>query len=137
MSQFFCLLVPKISAAETFGASEMFGYWKKFCKKGRTVGCHEFALKNFCLTAPKNFLGETFGVLEIFRHQKILCIRGGGGITILCRHIFVSQCRKNSWGGPSVLKKNSSIRKPNALKQEGGFTILCRKFFVSRYRKTS
>ena len=62
-------------------------------------GYHYFPLKNFRLTVPKNFVGEPFFVSKNFWYRKNLWIRGGeeeGSMTIFCRKLFLSQCRKFS-----------------------------------------
>ena len=60
-------------------------------------GLSFFPLKFFCFTVPKIFVGEYFTVALISDTEKIRR-RGGGGIKILRRKCFVSQCLKFPWG---------------------------------------
>ena len=79
----------------------------KNVKDKRGGGYHDFLSRLFCLTVPKNFVGEPFCVSKNFWCRKKLWIRRWeeeeGSITIFCRKIFVSQCRKLSYGNLSVL----------------------------------
>ena len=72
----------------SFQCFRKFGVSKKF-KHNR--GYHNFPSKIFCLSAEK-FPGHPFNVSENLGYRKSLCIIGG--ITILRRKFFVSQCRK-------------------------------------------
>ena len=61
----------------------------------------------FWFTVPKKLL-QQFGVSENFGYRKNFLKRG---ITIFCRHFFVSQDRKTSYGNTSVFQKFSGIEK--------------------------
>ena len=56
----------------------------------------DFQSKIICLTVLKKFVGETFRVSLILGTEKVL--KRWGGIKIFRRNIFVSQCRKISYG---------------------------------------
>ena len=61
----------------------------------------DFPPNIFCLTVPKNAVGEPFCpclILGIERLDKRGEEEEEGTITIFCRKLFVSQCRKFLWG---------------------------------------
>ena len=80
----------------------------KNARDKRGGGYHDFLSKLFCHIVPNPFVVEPFCVSQNFQFRKNLWMRGGGkeeekSITIFCRKIFVSKCRKTSQGNPSVL----------------------------------
>ena len=60
----------------------------------------DFPSKIFCLTVAKNFVGQPFSVSLISGIEKFYAPEGY--VTFFRRNFFVSQCRKISWGTPSV-----------------------------------
>ena len=104
-SKFFCFTLPKKFEGEPSNVSDNFRYRKVLNIKRRY---HNFALNFFCLTEPKKFVGDPFYVSKTFWHQKFSCIGGGGALRFF-RKFFVSECRKDSWGNPSMFQKMSGI----------------------------
>ena len=91
-SKNFCLIVPKISVAESFIVSSNSGT-EKVWRRG--LGEYQqFPSKFFCLRVPKNCLGESLTVALISCSEKVYGQEGEGSIKKLRRKIFVSKCRK-------------------------------------------
>ena len=66
-------------------------------------GYHKLPSKIFCLTVPKNFVGEPFKVSLISGIEKFYALEGY--VTVFCRFLFVSQCRKTSWACLQCFRK--------------------------------
>ena len=66
----------------------------------------DFPLKIFRLTVPKKFGEEPFCVSQKICHRKMLGVRGGGGINIFRRKVFVPQCRKIFVAEPFSVSEN-------------------------------
>ena len=78
------------SAGESFTVALISGIEKVWMGGGEY---QDFPSKIFCLTVPKIFVGDSFSVALISGTEKVWR-RGGGGMKILRRKFFVSQCRK-------------------------------------------
>ena len=78
------------SAWESFTVALISGIEKVWMGGGEY---QDFPSKIFCLTVPKIFVGDSFSVALISGTEKVWR-RGGGGMKILRRNFFVSQCRK-------------------------------------------
>ena len=89
----FCLTVPKNFVGELFFVSQNFWYRKIF---GRSGGgeCQEFRSKFFSLNLPGNFVAEPISVSLFLGIDKFYASEGG--VTIFCRKIVATQCRKFS-----------------------------------------
>ena len=76
-----------------------FHHWfLNFVQKGIVIFCW----KNFRLTVPKNLVGE-FKVSLISGIEKFYASEGY--VTVFCRFLFVSQCRKISWAYLQCFRK--------------------------------
>ena len=76
---------------------------KKFLDKAEGE-VSRFASKIFCLTVSKSAVEEPFSLSSVSGIEKIWMREWGrGSIKFFRRKFFVSQCRKNSFGNPSML----------------------------------
>ena len=131
-SKFFGLPVPKDFIGEHFSVSKNF-FNRKFSCKG---GVHHGFVENFCLTGPQrnSFLKEPFGFSgNVWYRKKFMDKRGH--ITIFSRNFYVSQCRKVSYGNPTVLEKISSFEKFSMKRGVSHSSV--ENFFFSQCRKSS
>ena len=99
--------------------------------------CQDFPSKVFCLTVPKTFAGESFTVAISSGIQKVWL--RGWSIEIFHLKIFVSLCRKISYGNPSALcsRKNPVAKKFMDKRGDGRIKIFGQIFSISQCRKTS
>ena len=74
------------------GGEKVFGY---------AGGVSRLSIEKFLSHSAENFRrgGEFFSVSLIWGIAKKMNKRGGGSIKIFRRKFFVSQCRKNKYGG--------------------------------------
>ena len=86
-----------------------------------TRGYHVFSVENFLSHSAEKIRGHPFNVSENLGYRKILCIIGG--ITSFRRKFFVSQCRKISWGNPSVMFQKISSSERVYGKEGGGVGV--------------
>ena len=130
--QNFFVSVPKIFAGEPFCA-----VFQKNSVSEKVYGWEgeyqDFPSKIFCLTVPKTSVGESFSVALISGTEKVW--RRGGGMKILRRKVFVSQCRKYSQVNPSVLCFRKIPLAKRFMDKRGSIKIFRRKFFISQCRK--
>ena len=93
-SKVFCLTRWKISVGEPFTVELISGCEKVYRQEGGRGGkeYQDFLSKFFCLTVPKISIGNPL-TLHYFRVPKKCGEKGG--IKILLRKFFVSQCRKS------------------------------------------
>ena len=94
----------------------------------------DFPSNIFCLTVPKNFVGEPFNVPLISGNEKFHASEGY--VTIFRRKFFVSQCRKTSYGNPSVLCfRKFLVAKKFMDKREGDISRFSSGIFLSHSAK--
>ena len=81
------------------------GFWSRKSLWIRGRGKYQdFLLKIFCLTVSKSAVGEPFSLSSISGIKKLWMREwGGGSVKFFRRKLFVSQCRKISYGNPSML----------------------------------
>ena len=86
--------LPKIFVGEPFCAvfQKISGFTEIYGEEG--VGYQVFPLKSFCLTAPKKYIGEPIRVSPFLGIDKFYAPEGE--VTIFCRNLYFSQCRKLS-----------------------------------------
>ena len=67
------------------------------------MGENYFPLKMFGLTVPRIVVGEPFSVSQKLRFRNFCAEeRGGGGITILSKKVFVSEGRNKNLGSRTL-----------------------------------
>ena len=89
LSKFFCLTVPKISAGESFIAALISGTEKVWIRSG---GVSRFSVEKFLSHSAEIFRRGVLYCCSTFGYRRCLEKRGGG-IKVLRRKFFVSQCR--------------------------------------------
>ena len=118
---FFCMTLPKNFV---WWPCNSYGGFKTFwCRNNRGI---MILLKTFWSQSPKSFCREPFNVPENFEYRKNFYIRRGYH-KFLLKFSFISQCRKLSWGNPSMFPKCSGIEKNYTL--EGDITTFCWNIF--------
>ena len=101
------------------------------------VGSFTVLLKTFFLTGRKKLRrGTMLCFRKILVGKKFLCIRGGGGITIFRRKVFVSLYQNISLDNTLVFQKIFCNRNFSCI-GEGGASRFCRKFLSHRTQTES
>ena len=103
----------------------------------RGGGVSRFSVENFLSHSAENFRRGILYCCIDFGYRKSLNKRWGGSIKIFRRKFFVSQCRKISYGKPSVLCFRKFPVAKKYMDKGGGIKIFRRKPFVSQCQKIS